>query len=248
MKNLRILAALAALVFAMSLGLQAQPVDCWDVEEYDCSNWQDAQPVTYEDPEYPGCPITLYFEYQECHINYNTVVSYNFRLKAISFPSSNECNGLLAALQITPPNIIANQVKLFQIWKKGLEKVADDWFSWQDPMDFRCGIRSLTFRTVVPGGCASWAWAFKYNPIAGQTEFRFIPVPCSEDGCCIIDRTLCWNVAEQKVDEETNITIMGGENCGSMSPLYDPFQNYSQEWIRGTPTPCVQMCFIWSVE
>ena len=244
MKNLRILAVLAAIVLAMTLGLKAEPVACWDTPEVECDYWRPAQPVTYNDPEFPGCPITLYFDYQECHTNYNTVVSYNFRLTAISIPDDPACIGLKTYLGLTPPNIIANQAKLFQIWKEGLEEVADEWFSWKDPMDYRCGIKSLTFRTVVPGGCASWAWAFKMNPIAGQTEFRFIPVPCSEDGCCIIDRKLCWDVANQEVDEEVSITILGGENCGALSPLYDPFDTYGPEWTVCTPTPCVQMCFI----
>ncbi len=250
MKNLRILAVLAAIVLAMSLGLKATvPPSCWDTPEVECGpGWQDAQPVTYVHPLYPGCTITLYFEYQECHTNYNTVVSYNFRLTAIQYTSSDACNALTSALEITFPNMIGNQVLLYQIWKEGLNQAADDWFSWQDPMDYRCGIRNLTFRTVVPGGCASWAWAYKSDPIAGTMVFRFIPVPCTGEGCCIIDRVLCWNVAEQKVDKQTYITMVDAENCSARTPQYDPFTTYGPEWYRGLPTPCGQFCFVWSVE
>jgi hypothetical protein len=245
MKKFKFLAVFAALVFAMSLGLQAQPVDCWD-NGYDCGPELSGQyTFTYPDTD---CDITVYYKYQICKVN-DVVVGYNFRLIGISFLDDEDCNYIKARLEINLEGLIGNQVVLFEIWNTAFQILSNQWFTLLGATNYPCGTSNVTFRTVVPGGCASFAWAWRPSGPQGQgpREYRFIPVPCTTDGCCIIDKIMCWNTQTLQVDYSLNITILGGDNCEETSPLYDPFEVFGPEWYVETPTPCQQMCYIWSI-
>jgi hypothetical protein len=243
MKNLKILAVFAALVFAMSLGMQAQPVECWDIG-YVCGGEISGQ-YTFYHPEAPYCPIHIDYKYEICRLN-GVIVGYTFRLIGISFPDIWDCDRIKALLDMNVELLIGNQLFLYEIWKLAFKEITDIWFNDLNPTNYPCGTSSVIFRTVVPGGCAAWAWAWRYNATQAHVEYRFIPARCTDDGCCMIDRILCWNTQTEQIDEDFNITILGGDNCEETQPLENPFENYGPEWHVQTPTPCQQMCYVWA--
>ncbi len=244
MKNIKFLAVLAALVFTMSTVLNAQLLDCWD-SGYDCGPWTQAS-FTYEDPLYPGCIITILYNFQICHENYNNVVSYNFEFIGMYYSKDGEaCDGLDAALNSGSDYDPAKQNILYNIWKGAFKKISEYWFNQLDPLAYRCGVGSMKYRTVVPGGCISWCIAKRTNTSGLIIEIAYFPVPCASDGCCIIDRELCWDHGEPKETYSTT-AISGNTPCNQCLPLYNPLvkYNYGDDWSVDRYLPCFEGCLL----
>ncbi len=215
-----------------------------EVEGINCdSAWTfNPNPTTVYLDGYPNCPVSVFWKYKDC----NDMTYYE--LYCIGFPVDTACDGLYDELVPDGWGEYANQQKLAKVWREAFEKIAHDEFITafeSNTLSYHCP-DTYKYKTITPGGCASWAYAKLPGGPTHPDRIRFIPVPCEEDGCCVTEIEYCYNEITEKIESTIATTqYYGSSYCFDKAPLYDPFEDYPPEWIRGPVHPCFPSCWIW---
>lgn len=188
-----------------------------------------------------GCPITVNFSYLECNgITY-------FKLTSTSlYDDTQECRDLLDRKLL--PNgwgSNADPIALREIWIEAFSQLIWIWFGYyhqQNPDSYLCPT-TYTYKTISPGGCGTARYASKQVAPSARL-YRFIIVPCEENGCCINEIHVCWDIQlnQMVIVQEISQVITEGD-CPSKEPLYNPFEGYGPEWNVSPPQPCIELCW-----
>ena len=212
-----------------------------------CGPWSSSLSFEFEYPGYEECDITVYYRVKYCDD-----MAY-FEIVGLSYDVDDTCTALRNELIPLGFGSYADQQFLWGIWQEAFVYHTDTLFLYDilplEPEGYNCDENEYySFRTISPGGCTSWRYAYwPGDPTRPTPVFYFVPVPCEEDGCCITERKLCYDDATETVQIISTTTWVetSDPTCKSTDPLYNPFDGWGPLWQVGPELPCYPACYSW---
>ncbi len=185
-----ILFSFSVLAFIL-MAKNLEATDCWD-NQGPCGPWTQSD-YDYIDPQFPNCPLTVYYEWQLCG------GQINLKLDALSLSDDPICDLLRDWLIPNGDYSNAHPERLEDEWRRAFEEIWPIIFMEQyqqallnhqmDPNDieykkFECDHDGdIIIRTVTPGACLSWYTLVKWDVVNNVLLTRVVPVPCDIESC-----------------------------------------------------------------
>jgi hypothetical protein len=220
----------------------AKATDC---EPTNCGPWGANQVENYVDPRWPDCNIQIYYQTRIC----DGVTNYQLIAVSCDWDETQNpppCSDFLTWVCPSGINNWADEGRLRYLWNKFLENEMTQMMQSYPGCLCKNNCKHQ-IKTITSGGCVA-AWSAYRQPTISypRTTMHFMLAPCVENGCCILTISSCWDGGTDPVTTtDTQYILPQGTDCSLLqTTIYNPFKDYSTDWIIIGPGPCYQTCYI----